>query len=102
MPRQRKMKRFESLQKQKRVKRRQTRAHITQELNPCLYNIRQIAEALDILDAMITWVRLGKFRVAAVVPVEISRIDNRAADAGAVPADKFCAAMNDNINAMLE
>ena len=56
------MQRLNSLQEQKRVKRRHTRTHIPQELHPRLEDIRQIAEALDIFDTVITRVRLGQFR----------------------------------------
>ena len=96
------MQRFEPLQKQKRVERRHTTAHITEELGPGFDDVRQLADGLDVFYAVIARVRFSHFRVTAVRPVEFTRIDNRAADACAVPADEFRAAMNDNVDAVFE
>ena len=94
------MQRLDSLQKQKRVKWRHTRAHIAQQLDPCLEDIREIAEGFDVFEAVVARVRLGKFGEFAVCPVEIAGIDDNAADACAVAADELCAAMNNNIDAV--
>src|SRR6056297_398858 len=55
-----------------------------------------------IIQAMITGIRAGELRETAARPVEPAAVNHRAADAGAMAADKFGQRIADDIRPMLK
>ena len=102
MPWNAQMYRLQSHQEQERIERRHAPAHIPEELCPCLDNIGQLADGLDIPDAVVARIGLGQLRKLAVGPVEFARVHNCTANTVAVPADDLRATVHDNVDAMLK
>ena len=51
---------------------------------------------------MVAWVGFGEFVEATAAPVEVATVDDDAADAGAVAAEEFRKAMDDDVCSVLE
>ena len=95
--------RFQPLQEQERMERRERRAHIAQEDGADLRHKSRRAGRVRKADAVIAGIRLGERReFAGSFPVKCAAVDDYAAQRGAVPADEFCRGMDDDIRAVLD
>ena len=95
---------LQALQDQEGAVRCQRRAGVAQRHHAAATDVSGRAERLGVDHAVIGGVRFVEHREAGLVgdPVKLARIDNRAADGGAVTADVFGQRMDDDIRAMLE
>ena len=91
--------RFQPLQQQKRVKRRQRRTESAQRFHARLHGIAEVAERFVKSHTVITARRLGHLREIAVVPWEFSRLDDHAAHRRAVAADVLGRRVHDDVGA---
>ena len=104
MPRHAQMKRFQSLQEQKRIERAEHAAHVAQPVRPAGDDVAQLADGLVKNRAVVGRIGLGELRpfFRLLRPVESAAVDNRPADARAVPADKLRQAVYGNVDAVIE
>ena len=85
--------RFQSLEKQEGVERAERRANITQQGDARLEDERHvahpgnIAQRVPIDQPVVTGIRRRELGELAIVPLELARIDDHAADRRAVSAD---------------
>ena len=97
------MQRLGALQQQEGIERRQAGAGIAQALHPRLEDERERPERLGVGDAVIRRIGLGEILEAAGgLPVELARVDDDAADRGAVPADELGRGVDDDVGSPLD
>ena len=95
--------RFKTLQQQEAVERGNARAGIAKQHAADIGGIRGVAVYAGEGHAVIAGVRLADLREAAAGrPVELTGIDNHAAEGRAVTADKLRGGMDDDIRAVLD
>ena len=95
--------RFCSLKQKKCSKRRDCRAHITQDHRPDICHKRRARSRLRKHNSMIAVIWVCNSRILSrSFPVKSSRINDNASKCCSVPADKLCGRMYDNIRSMFD
>ena len=94
--------RLESLQEQERVERAERRSEGAKRLAARAHGEPEIAERLVEAHAVVPARRLGHARELAVVPRELPRLDDHAADRRPVAADELRRGVGDEVRAPLE
>ena len=95
--------RFNPLQQQERIERRERRAGVAQPLHARLQNERQRPKRLRVRKAVIRRIRLGELLESArSCPVELARIHDHAANRGAVAAQKLGCRVDHNVRSPLD
>ena len=93
--------RLEALQEEKRVERAQRGAGVAEALHPELDDEGEVADGLDVADAVVAGVRLDEVGEASGgLPVERPAVHDDAADRGAVTADPLRRRVDDDVGAV--
>ena len=91
-----------------RVERTQRRADVAQQRHADLQDERHVAQSrnvaqrIPVFDPVVARIRLGELRKLPVVPPELARIHDHAADRGAVAADVFRGRGRQDVHAVVE
>ena len=98
------MKRLETEVHEKCVERRRDRAEVAHKMGGALRDVRQLSESLGVAQTVVRFIGLDETRefIGVGLPVEITRVDDTAADLGGVAVHVFCRGVGDDIAPELE
>ena len=94
--------RFQALQQQPGVERRERRAEGAHDLHARLHGVAEVAEGLVEDDAVVAGRGRGELGELAVAPVELARLDDHAAHGRAVAADVLGRRVHHDVGAPLD